>query len=124
MFIVKEPPSKPFPYAVDGELSLLLDDWFHRSIYEQVAGLDAKPFNWIGESQSFLIDGKGQVQLLPGARLPYSSSRRGCQDVQRDPTPSAPPSTSLSSQVSRALASFLCSAVFSLQSVLQLSVLN
>lgn len=72
MIVVEEPPSKPFPYAVDGELKLLLDDWFHRSIYEQVAGLDAKPFNFIGESQSFLINGKGKYNcsLVPASLTP------------------------------------------------------
>ncbi|KAF0901813.1 hypothetical protein E2562_006447 [Oryza meyeriana var. granulata] len=48
------------PFKYDGELNLLLSDWYHESIYTQMVGLSSNPFRWIGEPQSLLINGRGQ----------------------------------------------------------------
>ncbi|XP_030454795.1 L-ascorbate oxidase-like [Syzygium oleosum] len=55
---VAEGEKEPFDY--DGEFSLLLSDWWHRSVHEQEVGLSSVPFRWIGEPQSLLINGRGQ----------------------------------------------------------------
>ncbi|KAG6490695.1 hypothetical protein ZIOFF_052005 [Zingiber officinale] len=56
------------PFAYDFDHSLLLNDWWHQSTYEQAAGLSAVPFVWIEEPQSLLINGRGQFNCaLAGA---------------------------------------------------------
>ncbi|KAJ8422144.1 hypothetical protein Cgig2_026687 [Carnegiea gigantea] len=47
------------PFHYDGELNLLLSDWWHKSTHEQEVGLSSKPFRWIGEPQDELV-GKGK----------------------------------------------------------------
>lgn len=56
---------EPFPF--DGELNIIVSDWWHKSIYEQMTGLHSKPFRWIGEPQSLLIGGRGHYNcsLVP-----------------------------------------------------------
>ncbi|XP_059659377.1 L-ascorbate oxidase-like isoform X2 [Cornus florida] len=49
---------EPFPY--DGEFNLLLSDWWHASSHQQELSLSTKPFRWIGEPQTLLINGRGQ----------------------------------------------------------------
>lgn len=41
------------PFVYDGELSMLLSDWYHENVYAQAAGLDGKykHWKWIGEPQ-------------------------------------------------------------------------
>ncbi|XP_057812947.2 L-ascorbate oxidase [Cryptomeria japonica] len=48
------------PFTYHGELSIVLNDWWHKSTYEQAAGLSSNPFVWVGEPQSLLIEGRGQ----------------------------------------------------------------
>lgn len=48
------------PFHYDGELSLLLSDWYHQDINTQSVGLSSNPFRWIGEPQTLLINGRGQ----------------------------------------------------------------
>lgn len=49
------------PFAYDGgEHEVLLNDWWHKSTYEQAAGLAAVPIVWVGEPQSLLINGRGR----------------------------------------------------------------
>ncbi|KAK6922973.1 Multicopper oxidase, N-terminal [Dillenia turbinata] len=50
--------SEPFPY--DYDRSIILNDWYHKSTYEQAAGLSSIPFGWVGEPQSLLIHGRGR----------------------------------------------------------------
>ncbi|CAN6210531.1 unnamed protein product [Urochloa humidicola] len=63
------PDAEPFGY--DGEHAVLLNDWWHKSTYEQAAGLAAVPFGWVGEPQSLLINGRGRFvncsSMAPGA---------------------------------------------------------
>ncbi|KAG0628617.1 hypothetical protein M758_1G039900 [Ceratodon purpureus] len=58
--IVDLPASKKEPFAYDGEHSILLNDWWHKSIYEQELGLNSVPFRFVGEPQSLLIEGRGK----------------------------------------------------------------
>ncbi|CAN6195691.1 unnamed protein product [Urochloa humidicola] len=63
------PDAEPFRY--DGEHAVLLNDWWHKSTYEQSAGLASVPLVWVGEPQSLLINGRGRFvncsSMAPGA---------------------------------------------------------
>nr|CAD1825202.1 unnamed protein product [Ananas comosus var. bracteatus] len=50
--------SEPFKY--DHEHTILLNDWWHNSTYEQAVGLASVPFVFVGEPQSLLINGRGR----------------------------------------------------------------
>ena len=39
------------PFTYHGELSIVLNDWWHKSTYEQAVGLSSNPFVWVGEPQ-------------------------------------------------------------------------
>ncbi|KAI0556525.1 ascorbate oxidase, partial [Gracilaria domingensis] len=41
------------------DIVLLLNDWYHESGASQIAGLVGVPFRWVGDAQSFLMNGKG-----------------------------------------------------------------
>jgi L-ascorbate oxidase len=49
------------PFSYDGEHSLLLNDWWHKSHTEQATGLSlpASSFIWVKDPQSLLIEGHG-----------------------------------------------------------------
>lgn len=51
---------KQFPCAYDGEISILLSDWWHKTSEQMAAGLDRIPFTWPGDPASLLIDGHGK----------------------------------------------------------------
>ncbi|KAL6338702.1 hypothetical protein AAG906_023851 [Vitis piasezkii] len=51
---------KTEPFSYDYDRSIILSDWYHNTTYEQVLGLSSIPFDWIGEPQSLLIQGKGR----------------------------------------------------------------
>ncbi|KAK3411651.1 hypothetical protein EUGRSUZ_I00386 [Eucalyptus grandis] len=48
------------PFTYDYDRSIILNDWYHASTYEQAAGLSSIPFVWVEEPQSLLIQGKGK----------------------------------------------------------------
>ncbi|KAM7275403.1 hypothetical protein ACFE04_017269 [Oxalis oulophora] len=54
------PDGESEPFAYDYDKSIILNDWYHRSPYEQAALLSSIPFQWVGEPQSLLIQGKGK----------------------------------------------------------------
>lgn len=56
--IVEAAEKEPFSY--DGELTMMLDDWWHQSVYEQAYDLSSRPFHWVGEAQTLLMEGRGQ----------------------------------------------------------------
>ncbi|KAF3441452.1 hypothetical protein FNV43_RR15366 [Rhamnella rubrinervis] len=62
-------------FNYDGEFNLLLTDWWHRTAHEQQIMLSAKPFRWVGEPQSVLINGRGQYNctVAPGYATTNSS---------------------------------------------------
>ncbi|KAF8403524.1 hypothetical protein HHK36_011628 [Tetracentron sinense] len=69
---VAEGEKEPFHY--DGEINLLLSDWWHQSVHDQEVGLSSNPFRWIGEPQSLLINGRGQFNCSLAAHFSNSSS--------------------------------------------------
>ncbi|KAL9690661.1 hypothetical protein QQ045_011067 [Rhodiola kirilowii] len=54
------PDGEQEPYHYDYDRSFILNDWFHKSAYEQATSLSSKPFVWVGEPQSLLIQGRGR----------------------------------------------------------------
>ncbi|KAJ7520874.1 hypothetical protein O6H91_19G027100 [Diphasiastrum complanatum] len=68
------------PFAYDGELSIILNDWWHRSIYDQETGLFAIPFRFVGEPQSLLIEGRGRYNcsLVPSGSVAGSGDCVSC----------------------------------------------
>uniref|UniRef100_J3MZ05 L-ascorbate oxidase n=1 Tax=Oryza brachyantha TaxID=4533 RepID=J3MZ05_ORYBR len=59
MLVVSEPDGAAEPFAYDEERTVLLMDWWHKSVYEQAVGLASIPFAFVGEPQSLLINGRG-----------------------------------------------------------------
>lgn len=49
--IVSLPNGVSEPFAYDNERSIILNDWFHKSTYEEATGLSSIPFVWVGEPQ-------------------------------------------------------------------------
>lgn len=58
--LIRVTPLELEPFAFDFDRSIILNDWYHQSTYEQAAGLSSIPFQWVGEPQSLLIHGKGR----------------------------------------------------------------
>ena len=48
---VAPPDGEPEPFSYDYDRSIILNDWYHKSTYEQAAGLSSIPFQWVGEPQ-------------------------------------------------------------------------
>ncbi|KAK7320495.1 hypothetical protein VNO77_30019 [Canavalia gladiata] len=57
------------PFHYDGEFNLLLSDWWHKSTRELEIGLSSKPFKWINEPQTLLINGRGQYNCSMAANV-------------------------------------------------------
>ncbi|KMZ57165.1 L-ascorbate oxidase [Zostera marina] len=60
MIIVSVKPGFVEPFKYDHDRNILLTDWWHKSKSEQTTGLLSKPFTWVGEPQSLLIQGRGR----------------------------------------------------------------
>eukprot|EP01026_Neomeris_dumetosa_P083142 TRINITY_DN95_c7_g1_i5.p1 TRINITY_DN95_c7_g1~~TRINITY_DN95_c7_g1_i5.p1 ORF type:complete len:510 (-),score=30.70 TRINITY_DN95_c7_g1_i5:22-1551(-) len=67
-FIIEDTPQLKQQFGYDEEYTFLLTDWYHADSEEQLSGLDSpvqdtEPyppyFKWVGDPQSFLINGKG-----------------------------------------------------------------
>ncbi|XP_077252455.1 L-ascorbate oxidase-like [Tasmannia lanceolata] len=71
---VAEGQKEPFHY--DGELNMLLSDWWHQNIQDQMVGLSSNPMRWIGEPQSILINGRGQYNCSLAAH--FSNGSKFC----------------------------------------------
>uniref|UniRef100_A0ACD6AEK3 Uncharacterized protein n=1 Tax=Avena sativa TaxID=4498 RepID=A0ACD6AEK3_AVESA len=74
--IVEATAEQGEPYRKDydgGELNMLLSDWYHENVYAQAAGLERKDkhFQWIGEPQTILINGRGQYECMLGKVTKY-----------------------------------------------------
>ncbi|KAK1632232.1 hypothetical protein QYE76_006547 [Lolium multiflorum] len=59
MIVVTGPEGVREPFRYDDQHTILLEDWWHKSVYDQATGLSAKPFVFVGEPQSLLINGRG-----------------------------------------------------------------
>ncbi|CAI9106094.1 OLC1v1005152C1 [Oldenlandia corymbosa var. corymbosa] len=62
------------PFHYDGEFNLLLSDWWHKGSEEQEVDLSSKPFRWIGEPETLLINGRGQYNCSLAAHFSNNSS--------------------------------------------------
>lgn len=49
--IVSLPSGASEPFAYDYDRTIILNDWFHKSTYEEATGLSSIPFVWVGEPQ-------------------------------------------------------------------------
>lgn len=47
------PDGEVEPFSYDHDRSIILNDWYHKSTYEQAAGLSSIPFVWVGDPQVF-----------------------------------------------------------------------
>lgn len=54
-----DPQEKALQSQYDEEILIWLQDWYHRSGSSMRTGLDNVPFIWVGDPDSFLINGKG-----------------------------------------------------------------
>ncbi|CAM0952252.1 unnamed protein product [Alopecurus aequalis] len=59
MIVVAVPDNERKPFTYDEERTVLLEDWWHQSVYDQATGLSGTPFKFVGEPQSLLINGQG-----------------------------------------------------------------
>ncbi|WCJ41507.1 L-ascorbate oxidase [Euphorbia peplus] len=73
--IVDVAKGKKEAFHYNGELNLLLSDWWHESIHHQEVGLSSKPFRWIGEPDSLLLNGRGQYNCSLAAK--YMKNTKG-----------------------------------------------
>lgn len=66
------------PFEYDGELMIILNDWWHKSAYEQGLGLFSVPFRWVDEPQSLLMEGRGQYNcsLIEGGQAAQKAGDR------------------------------------------------
>ena len=48
---VSLPAGESEPFSYDYDRSIILADWYHKSTYEQMTGLNSIPFVWVGEPQ-------------------------------------------------------------------------
>ncbi|KAI3847714.1 hypothetical protein MKX03_004581 [Papaver bracteatum] len=71
------------PFTYDYDRTIILNDWYHKSTYEQATGLSSKPFVWVGEPQSLLIHGRG--------RFNCSSPTIGSSDTCNTTSPDCDP---------------------------------
>ncbi|CAM6126865.1 unnamed protein product [Calypogeia fissa] len=87
--IVDLPDGEKEPFYYDGELSIVLNDWWHTSTFDQELGLDSIPFRWIGEPQSLLIQGRGKYDcsLVPTGGTANSGDSVSCNATSEQCTP-------------------------------------
>ena len=49
--IVALPDGQSEPFTYDKDRNIILNDWYHKSTYEQAAGLSSIDFKWVNEPQ-------------------------------------------------------------------------
>lgn len=49
--MIRVASNDPEPFSYDLDRSIILNDWYHNSTYEQSTGLSSIPFQWVGEPQ-------------------------------------------------------------------------
>lgn len=52
---VSLPDGESEPFSYDYDRSIILNDWYHKSTYEQATGLSSIPFVWVQEPQVHAI---------------------------------------------------------------------
>ncbi|AQK91080.1 Cupredoxin superfamily protein [Zea mays] len=88
MLVVSVPDGVAEPFAYDEDRTVLLMDWWHKSVYEQAVGLASDPLVFVGEPQSLLINGRGVFEPFHCSRAPSAS---GCSSAPRPAAGCAPP---------------------------------
>ncbi|KAL5205527.1 hypothetical protein ABZP36_033736 [Zizania latifolia] len=81
MLIVSVPEGVAEPFVYDAEHTVLLMDWWNKTVYDQAVGLASNPLKFVGEPQSLLINGKGMFncsQLANGGGGACNMSRPEC----------------------------------------------
>ena len=78
MLVVSAPDGVAEPFTYDEERTVLLMDWWHKSVYEQAVGLASDPLKFVGEPQSLLINGRGVFEPFHCSRAPNGSSDAAC----------------------------------------------
>ena len=71
MIVIYDQETQHFPsqtrslfaeYDYDEELRIILSDWFHPSVYRLNAMIEHNPFQWSGNGDTILINGKGECK--------------------------------------------------------------
>eukprot|EP00253_Pinus_taeda_P003257 PITA_03257 len=70
--------AKPEPFLYDGELSIILNDWWHTTTYQQAVGLSSNPYVWVGDPQSLLIEGRGKYDCSLDSTKTCNATSRQC----------------------------------------------
>lgn len=78
MIVVKVPDGIVEPFSYDEEHTVLLGDWWHKSVYEQATGLSSNPFVFVTEPQSLLINGRGTFNCSLAPSGTCNASRPDC----------------------------------------------
>ncbi|KAJ9567189.1 hypothetical protein OSB04_003155 [Centaurea solstitialis] len=78
------PAGESEPFSYDYDRSIILNDWYHKSAYEQAAGLSSVPFVWVGDPESLLIQGKGRFNC---SRKPDSVTTGVCNATNPECSP-------------------------------------
>lgn len=51
MIVVSPKDGVVEPFKYDHDRSIMLSDWYHKSVEDQTKGLFVPPFTWVGEPQ-------------------------------------------------------------------------
>ncbi|KMZ57164.1 L-ascorbate oxidase [Zostera marina] len=81
MIVVSPKDGVVEPFKYDHDRSIMLSDWYHKSVEDQTKGLFVPPFTWVGEPQSLLIQGRGRYNCS------FASKGSVCQSNNTDCSP-------------------------------------
>lgn len=56
---------EPYFYDAGAEHMIIVNDWWHKPIMDQEEGLEAIPFNFVGDPQSVLIEVAADTTAAP-----------------------------------------------------------
>ncbi|KAI3980315.1 hypothetical protein MKX01_001386 [Papaver californicum] len=87
--IVDVEDGKREAFSYQGEINLLLSDWWHQSAHDQEVDLSSNPFRWIGKPQSILINGRGQYNCSVAAM--YDNTTNDCGSIYGRPSKQCEP---------------------------------
>jgi L-ascorbate oxidase len=73
-----DPQEQVLKEMYDEERIIFLQDWYHRAGSSARTGLDSEPFIWIGNAQSFLINGLGRFGGCTGETPDTSVCAANC----------------------------------------------
>ncbi|CEM04768.1 unnamed protein product [Vitrella brassicaformis CCMP3155] len=69
LFIIEAPDGEQEPFAYDEEMPLVLHEWYHKGYQELVHGLMSAPFQWAGNAESILVNGKSKDFCMENATV-------------------------------------------------------